>query len=237
MKLDATQDMDDEDKDIPDTKISVYDGFATINLTGPICSKTVEPVIEFIMDVNFDNKHRIGHINLFIDSVGGDASIAFKLIELMGISNVPIITFGWGTVSSAAFLIFMTGTARLISRNATVLSHPASATYYGWTVKSNDFAPMGREMDYMHRRLVEHYMSCGENDEKYVKKHLLTKSDVYLTSAEVLEHGYADGYIHDFKLEEFGVDNGEEIDDNVAPTEDGAVNEDQQTHDAGTETV
>lgn len=237
MKLDANQEQEDDDKDIPTTKISIYDGFATINLTGPICAKTVEPIIEFMMDANFNNEHGIRHINLFIDSVGGDAGIAFKLIELMGISKIPVVTFGWGTVSSAAFLIFMTGSARLISRNATVLSHPASATYYGWTVKSNDFAPMGREMDYMHRRLVQHYMMCGDNDEKYVKKHLLTKSDVYLTSAEVIDHGYADGYMHDFTLDQFCLDNGDDVEDNGAPTEDGAMNEDQQAHDAGVEAV
>lgn len=239
MNLKNSQAMDeDDDKEIPSTKISVYDGFATINLSGPICAKTVDPVIEFIMDANFHNEHGIRHINFFIDSEGGDSSVAFKLIELMGVSSIPIITFGWGTVSSAAFMIFMSGTARLISRNASVLSHPASATYYGWSVKTNDFEPMGREMDYMHRRVLDHYMLCGENDEKYVKKHLLTKSDVYLTSAAVIEHGYADGYIHDFRLEEFTVDKGRAFGDNDAPTEDGAVsNEDQQAHDAGSETV
>ena len=130
-------------------------------------------------------------LTLMINSVGGDLSQAFALIDIMKNSKHSIRTIGVGSVISAAFLIFASGTKgeRFIARNTSIMCHQYSDTYEG---KHHDLKSFAKEAEMTNDRMLRVLQSASGLTSREVKSKLLTPSDVWLSAEELVKLGIAD---------------------------------------------
>jgi len=178
------------------TLVAVFDKFANIQLCGPVCPQTINPIVEFIVGANLSSEKEMNFdvINLFIDTDGGDLHSAMKLIDVIHMSEIPIRTIGWGKVASAGLMIFMTGQERFLSENCSILSHNATFSASSYSVRVNDLSHQ-QEFKLINDRIMRVYKQCTGKNEKYIRKHLLRDNDVYLSAEDAIKHGISDGFI------------------------------------------
>ena len=155
-------------------------------------SKTVKPVIEFIMQKNLlPSSKRPKYLTLMINSPGGDLNAAFALIDIMRGSTIPVRTVGIGQIASCGLLTFMSGAKghRLVTPNTSILSHQWS---WGAGGKEHELFSVQREFELTRDRMISHYKKCTNLDEKTIKKVLLPPHDVWLSAEEAIKYGIAD---------------------------------------------
>lgn len=174
--------------------IVIFNRFANVYLNGLISFENVNPIVDFILNVNLSDKLNLDFINLFIDSEGGDFYSAMKLVDVIRMSEIPIRTIGWGNVASAGLIIFMTGKQRFLSENCSILSHNATFNASSYSVKVTDMSHQ-HEFKLVTDRVMKIYMECTGKNEKYIKKHLLKENDVYLSAVDAIKHGLGDNLI------------------------------------------
>lgn len=173
--------------DLVDTSLSqALQGSGMYVYMGEVNSDAIRPVVEWILYENFVTKKRKKELLLMICSEGGDASVAFALIDVMRSSSVPIKTVGLGQVASAGLLIFLAGTPgrRVLTPNTSILSHEFS---WGSDGKVHELFATVKEFELMQHRVIEHYKTCTGLDQDQIKKHLLPPHDMYLSAQEALD--------------------------------------------------
>ena len=158
-------------------------------LTGEICAETITPVIKWLIYENLTNQNKT--LTLYINSFGGDLYQAFALIDIMKTSKLPIRTIGLGSIMSAAFLIFASGTKgmRFIAPNTGIMCHQFSDEPSG---KYHDIKAQVVEADHCNRRMMEILKDATGLPANSVKSKLLPASDVYLTAEELVKFKVAD---------------------------------------------
>lgn len=159
-------------------------------LTGEIEEENIEKCIKWIVFENIDKKQdKI--LTLYINSIGGDLYQAFALIDVMKNSSVPIRTIGIGSIMSAAFLIFASGTkgSRFIASNTGIMCHQLSD---GIDNKYHDLKSQIREADLCNDRMLKILMAATNKNAATIKKTLLNPTDVYMTAHEAVNIGIAD---------------------------------------------
>ena len=155
-------------------------------------SKTIKPVIEFIMQKNLlPGSKRPDHLTLMISSPGGELNSAFALIDIMRGSTIPVRTVGLGQIASCGLLTFMSGVKghRIITPNTSILSHQYSWGGYG---KEHELFARVKEFELTSDRLAAHYKKCTGLDDKTIKKVLLPAEDVWLDAKQAVKYGIAD---------------------------------------------
>lgn len=159
-------------------------------LIGEITEESVGAAIKWIVYENLDTKDKT--LTLYINSTGGDLCAAFGLIDIMNTSQHPIRTIGIGSIMSAAFLIFASGTngERYLGKNTSVMCHQFS----GETPDSkyHDIKAVMKENDSLNTRMTEVLKQVTGLDTRTVRNKLLPASDVYLTVQEAVDLGVAD---------------------------------------------
>src|SRR5690606_27521613 len=172
----ATNEMTEQDDDTFDekvaedekTSVALFDKFANIQLNGPVCAETINPIVDFIIGANLTNGEgqNLNVINLFIDTEGGDLHAAMKLIDAIRMSEIPVRTIGWGKVASAGLIIFMAGRERFLSENCSILSHNATFNAELYSVRVTDLSHQ-KEFKLINDRIMRVYKECTGRDEKY----------------------------------------------------------------------
>jgi ATP-dependent Clp protease, protease subunit len=158
-------------------------------LNGDIDENNIRKAIQWIAYENLSNETKT--LKLYVNSQGGDLYQAFALIDVMRVSKHPISTIGLGSVMSAAFLIFVSGTAghRLIAPNTGIMCHQYSDTTEG---KHHDLKATMIEGENCNNRMLSVLEAACELDAKTIKRKLLNPTDVYLTADQLIELGLAD---------------------------------------------
>ncbi len=158
-------------------------------LIGEIEETNVNDCIKWITYENLDNKQKV--LTLYINSMGGDLYQAFALIDIMQSSNHPIRCIGIGSVMSAAFMIFASGTKgeRYAAPNASFMCHQFSS---GVEAKYHDIKAEMKENEALNAKMVNILKDATDLTASVIKKKLLPASDVYLSAEEVVELGVAD---------------------------------------------
>ena len=159
-------------------------------LTGEINEETVAPVIKWIVYENLNTKQS-KVLTLYINSTGGDLYQAFALIDIMRNSQHPIRTVGIGSVMSAAFLIFASGTQgeRYAAKNTSFMCHQYSDATEG---KHHDLKATMKEGEYCNQKMVNILKEATGMPVAKIKSKLLPPSDVYLSANEVVDFNVAD---------------------------------------------
>ena len=129
-------------------------------------------------------------IRIYIFSPGGDVDYMWSLVDLIQMSETPIITINVGIAASAAGIIFLAGHQRLMLKRSRLLIHEGSARMAGDAVKVMDAS--------------ENY----KNQIKQMKEFILSRTkitaaalgkqrghDWVLDSKYCLEHGVCDAVV------------------------------------------
>lgn len=161
-------------------------------LTGEIAEENIEQAIKWIVYSNLNNAEKT--LTLYINSSGGDLYQAFALIDIMKGSRFPIRTIGLGSIMSAAFLIFASGTKglRFIAPNTGIMCHQFSDAQEG---KYHDIKAQAVESDHCNRRMLEILKEATGLPASKVKAKLLPPTDVYLTADELIDLSVADAIL------------------------------------------
>lgn len=159
-------------------------------INGDIDEKIIGDAIRWLLYENTSDEEK--ELTLYINSPGGSLCDAFALIDMMKHSKHYIRTIGLGSVASAAFLIFASGSPgrRYISKNTSILCHQYSDEID--STKHHDIKSFARECELTNNRMVELLKECTGLNTTMVKRKLLPPSDVYLTAEELVELGAAD---------------------------------------------
>lgn len=168
-------------------------------LRGPVTDEKTDELIRHILICNSELQDEIKHINMFIDSPGGDLQAAFGLIAVMRASTIPINTIAIGGCASAALMIAMAGDHRFVDKYCSIMSHTFS-TMNGAMNKPAEINNWLRSVDLTKRMMTDHYMDCtGLPEAKVLAKLLPETEDVYLTAKEALELNLFDDIYVTFK--------------------------------------
>ena len=159
-------------------------------LSGEICEENINEAIRWITYENLEQKSN-KVLTLYVNSYGGDLYQAFALIDVMRVSKHPVRTIGIGTIMSAAFLIFASGSKgqRYIAQNTGIMCHQFSDTQEG---KYHDIKAAMAENENVNAKMVEVLRTATGLTAAKIKSKLLPASDVYLTAQDLLNLNVAD---------------------------------------------
>lgn len=159
-------------------------------LIGEISEENINECIKWIVYENLNSNNKI--LTLYINSQGGDLYEALGLIDVMTASRLPIRTIGYGSIMSAAFLIFVNGSSgdRYLAQNAGIMCHQFSSTED--VGKYHDIKATRKETDRLNKAMYQCLKDATGLDGRVVKNKLLPAHDVYLTAEEMIELGAAD---------------------------------------------
>jgi ATP-dependent Clp protease protease subunit len=162
-------------------------------LSGEIDEISVDQAIRWIVSENLD-KDNDKPLELWVNSIGGDLYQCFALIDIMKTSRRPIKTVGLGSIQSCGFLIFVSGTKgmRHIHSNTGIMCHQYSGGNVG---KHHDLKASMREGELCNQRMMNILKEATGLTNTVIKNKLLTTTDVYLTSEELVALQCADSII------------------------------------------
>jgi len=159
-------------------------------LSGEITEENINECVKWMIFENLDSKEKI--LTLYVNSTGGDLYQAFALIDIMRSSKHSIRTIGIGSVMSAAFLIFTSGTKgeRYIAANTGIMCHQFAGG--GGDAKFHDLKAEMKENELLNQKMVNILKEATGLTPSRIKSKLLPASDVYMTAQEALDLGIAD---------------------------------------------
>jgi ATP-dependent Clp protease protease subunit len=164
---------------------------STHYLSGDIEEDNIKKAIQWIMYENMCDYEKDKQLKLYINSMGGELYQAFALIDIMGTSKYPIVTIATGSIMSAAFLIFASGTKgqRYISPNTGAMCHQFSDYMES---KYHDIKAAMKEAEYCNERMMNILRVATGLESRMIKSKLLGPSDAYFTPQELIELNIAD---------------------------------------------
>jgi ATP-dependent Clp protease protease subunit len=165
---------------------------AILLLTRGFDQENIMPLVARIMEYNLlPVELQPKYITLVINSPGGSVHSAYHLIDVMKSSKIPVHTVGMGLVASCGVLTLMAGAKghRKVTQNTSTMSHTYS---WGSGGKEHELYAIQKEFELSSERMLSHYKKCTGKSEKYIRKHLLSPQDDWLTPEEVVKHGIAD---------------------------------------------
>jgi ATP-dependent Clp protease protease subunit len=163
-------------------------------LTGEIEEENIENAIKWIVYENLICGNSPKTLTMYINSNGGDLNSAFALIDVMKQSKCPIRVIGLGSICSAAFMIFSSGTKgeRYIANNTSIMCHQYSDGMEG---KHHDIKSRFKELELTNTRMIEVLKENTGLETRTIKSKLLCPTDVWLTAEELIELGIADNFL------------------------------------------
>lgn len=151
-----------------------------IMLVGPINKKAVRQVLD---EMAFADLHKgITDIVVEICSTGGDAKCGLAIAGRLRQSKHRIITRAYGTIESAATLIFAAGSVRQMSRMAWAFVHESGASEEGNSTAIRNAAKQMEREDLHWNMFMQEF--TGTAAERWSK---LDERDTYLTADECLK--------------------------------------------------
>ena len=132
-------------------------------------------------------------IELFVSTYGGQATEMFAVYDVMRNirDRTPICTYGIGKVMSAGVLLLAAGTKgeRRIGKNCRVMIHGVVAGQHGHIADiENEFSETKNTQTMYVKALADE----TDMTEKYIKKLMDRKTNVYLDATEAVNLGIAD---------------------------------------------
>lgn len=178
---------------IPPQAVELPEFWNLIFISGEITSETALEVSHKLLTIEMLNKanETMEPVNLFINSPGGDLNAAWQMCDIMDFIETPVHTIGIGQVCSAGLLMLMNGHPgeRRVTDRTSIMSH-----IYSWGSMGSHGQLMSatKEMDYIHKRMFQHYMECTGLEKKVIEEELLSDNDRWLTATQAKKYNLVD---------------------------------------------
>ena len=148
------------------------------------------------------NKHDRNHITLHINSPGGELYAGLAVYGVMTALKVPIVVVIEGIACSAASLIAMAGTRRLIHPHSFMMVHQLTSGAFG---KMDEIEGRVKNLREFSRIIKDIYLKHTNLTEDELED--ILPRDVYLNAAKCKDKGLVDEVITPRKLYEIDLDN------------------------------
>lgn len=132
------------------------------------------------------------NLNIHINSYGGEVSQGLAIYNLLKDYKGPVTTICDGFACSAASVIFMAGTKRLMQKSSLLMIHNA------WTRASGDANELRKAADDLEKITqpsIEIYKANSNLEESEIKK--MMDDETWITADEALDYGFATEIIED----------------------------------------
>lgn len=130
------------------------------------------------------------HINLYINTLGGEIFSTMSMVDAMRVSPVPIHTIIDGIAASGGSIMSIHGNKRFITKNSYILIHQLSTFNYGTYEAAKD--DMHNNDKFM-MQIKNMYKKKSKMSMKQINE--ILKHDLYLNADEALELGLVDEII------------------------------------------
>ena len=157
-------------------------------LSGCFDEDNIMPLVTAIHEMNLE-ENKPAEIKLYINSEGGEVRYCWQLIDAMRTSEIPVTTIATGLAASCGVITLMAGHKRIVCHNAQVMSHTYSSGSAG---KEAELEARRKSHEMMSASIIAHYEKFTGYGEKYIRKHLLKQTDVWLTPEECVKYRIAD---------------------------------------------
>lgn len=155
-------------------------------LTGEINGDSISAInTQLLQKIKEDNKQEQTlkefnrePIELYINSFGGSVYDSLSLVDIIMHSPTPIHTVCTGYAMSAAFLVFVSGSRRIMSPHATLMYHQISSQIFN------------SKLGYIEKSLVE-----LKRIEQIVDRIITDKTKISITMLEEYKKNQTDWYI------------------------------------------
>lgn len=129
-------------------------------------------------------------IGVIINSSGGYLSSALSITNLIEASSTPVKTVCVHTAKSGGLLVLMSGDYRMVTHNASLMSH----RYRGGKIGDHeDLVAIRKQEDWDHKSMIDFYIRRSNlNTKEEVEKFLLKESETHLTPRQALKYGLID---------------------------------------------
>lgn len=179
---------------------SPLDDANTYLFTGPVKTRTVRPLIEWVIAKNLEadavpNKWRPKQLSLIISSLGGHVSDCFAAVDVLLCSRVPIRTVGLGGLASCGLTLFLCGSKRFVAPHALITSHQYSGGSDG---KHHELLAERAAQDWTHEAMIELYCQQTKQSRVYVEPTFFGPSDRHFSAQQAVDTGLAHGISHNF---------------------------------------
>jgi len=151
---------------------------------------TDETILNLNIELRKLARQKPASITLFINSTGGDVFAGFSALDHIRGSPVPVTTVADGLCCSAATLLLLGGSTRLVKEHSHVLIHQISTESSAWA-KFEDLKDEIKNLETLMSKMVDVYRQCTELPEKKLTR--MMKHDIYLSSDQCIKYGIASG--------------------------------------------
>ena len=155
---------------------------------------TDSSVTDFIIRMRSLLQHRKDKqapVNILIDSPGGDVYATLGIIDYIEQLDVKVNTLCRGKAFSAAAIILACGTGtRMCSKRSTVMLHQTSSFLGG---KMSDISAFIENVKVMENTIYDILAEKTKKDAEFWRENM--KSDMFLTSEQLLSYGLIDQII------------------------------------------
>ena len=164
---------------------------SVIFLSDEIAEHTLTDFIIRMRSLLQHRKDKSAPINLMINSPGGDIYEMFGIIDYIESLDVKVNTICRGRAFSAAAIILVCGTgSRMMSKRSTVMFHQSSSFLGG---KMSDITAYLDNVNSLEKVIYGMLAEKTKKDAEWWKNKM--RSDLFLTSEELLEIGVIDQII------------------------------------------
>lgn len=133
------------------------------------------------------------NINIHINSGGGSVFGGIAIYNMLRRNNAHKTVYVDGLAASIASVIMMAGDEIVIPKNATVMIHKPSASYFFTTKNADDLRKDAESLDTCQEAIMQTYMTKAKVDKEEIEQKV--NDETWLTGEEVAE-------LFDVKVEE-----------------------------------
>jgi ATP-dependent Clp protease protease subunit len=174
---------------------SLYDNLSLESLGvhqffGEVDGEKAVSACEFILKSNLIQSD-LSNLTLILNTVGGECSEGFAVIDMMDASRIPVATVGVGNIMSMGVLMLTAGKhgLRSITKNTDVMAHQFAGYFHG---KQHELIATQTSFLMLEERFFRHFLRHSKMTKTQIKDILFSPSDRYLTPAECLKYGLVD---------------------------------------------
>ena len=163
---------------------------------GDVDAETSYNACEFILKSNLLRRSP-EPLTILINTVGGECSEGFAVIDLMETSRMPIATVGIGQIMSMGVLLLSGGAQglRSITKNSEVMAHQFAGYFHG---KQHELIATQEAYKQLELKFFKHFLRHSKMTERQIRDVLFSPSDRYLTPQECLKYGLVDRVVEHF---------------------------------------